>query len=115
MTNGREKRQDPRYALPILIDAPSLAQHPLVPENISHTGFRVELRHRPHLGEVVECVFVIDGALFQNCRATVRWVMDNEVLDDSCSVGLSVEPAEGQKEDFNAALKGVFEFLEEAP
>lgn len=115
MVDGRDNRKDPRYSLPILIDAPSLAQHPLVPENISHTGFRVELRHRPHLGEVVDCVFVVDGALFQNCRATVRWVMDNEVLEASCSVGLSVEVGEDRKEEFLTALSGVFDFMDEAP
>ena len=115
MTNDRDNRKDPRYALPILIDAPSLAQHPLVPENISHTGFRVELRHRPHLGEVIECVFVVDGALFQSCRATVRWVMDNEILIDSCAVGLSVEVDADRKDEFQAALQGVFDFMDEAP
>ncbi|MBT3349784.1 MAG: hypothetical protein HOC91_01850 [Nitrospinaceae bacterium] len=115
MTNGRDKRKDPRYSLPILIDAPSLSQHPLVPDNISHTGFRVELRHRPHIGEVVECVFVVDGALFQNCRATVRWVMDHEVLSTSCAVGLSVEVEDDKKEEFLVSLSGVFDFMEEEP
>lgn len=69
----------------------------------------------PILAEVVDCVFVVDGALFQNCRATVRWVMDNEVLEASCSVGLSVEVGEDRKDEFLAALSGVFDFMDEAP
>jgi hypothetical protein len=78
-------------------------------------SFRVELRHHPHFGEVVDCVFVVDGALFQNFRATVRWVMDNEVLEASCSVGFSVEVGEDRKGEFLAALSGVFDFMDEAP
>lgn len=115
MADSQDNRKDPRYSLPILIDVPSLAQHPLVPGNISYAGFRVELRQRPPLGEVFDCVFVVDGVVFRNCRATVRWVMDYEFLAASYSVGLSVEVEEDRKEEFLTALSELLDFMGEVP
>jgi hypothetical protein len=105
---GQEKREFPRYSLPILIDAPSLATHPLVPEDISQSGFRIDVSERPEPGDVVECSIVVNGKLFQGCRARVRWVTNNEIFTYSWAIGLSVEIDAGRRADYDAALDEVF-------
>ena len=115
MTDSQENRRVPRFSFPVLIDAPSLARHPLVPENISSTGFRVEVSEKPSPGDLVECAFVVNGKLFQGCLAKVRWVMNNEIFRSSWSVGLSVVLEGGRKGEFDAALKDVIETLLQPP
>lgn len=111
----KDKRGVPRHVLPILVEAPSLSSEPLVPENISHVGFRVEVTVRPMLGDLLECTLTVDGNVFPHCGAKVRWVINNEVSLSSWSVGLSIEVAEERRADFESALDAVFRDYGGAP
>ena len=115
MKNENEGRRYPRYSIPILIEAPSLGAHPLVPENISQSGFRVTAAEEPKAGEMVECAIAVMGKLFEGCVAKVEWVRGNEIFTSSWAVGLSVEIDESRRSDYEAALEEVFESLGEAP
>ncbi|MFC1491597.1 hypothetical protein ACFLQ0_03295 [Nitrospinota bacterium] len=105
----KEGRRYPRYSLPILIEAPSLAGHPLVPEDISRNGFRVEAAEEPLTEDLIECSIVVNGKLFEGWAAKAEWVRNNEVFLSSWSIGLSVGIEEGRPEEFRAALEEVLE------
>lgn len=96
-----------RFQLPVVIEAPELAEVPLVPEDISAGGFGVVLPVQPGQGKVVECVLQVAGEVFRNCRAKVVWVEEDAIEGDAWRAGLAVELADEARTRLEEVLQGL--------
>ena len=75
-------------------------------------GFMVaELPKRPEIGNTVDCSIEIEGRVFEGCQLRVVWMMENELDNDTWSVGLSLRKPEERQEEIDAALNEVFNRL----
>lgn len=93
-----ERRQQSRFTLPVVIDAPALSKISVVPEDISTGGFRVIVTKEPAVGDSVQCAIQVMDANFPNCRGRVVWKSGKTDLPGSWAIGFCVDSA-GKKND----------------
>ena len=108
MSNTAEKRQFHRYSIfsfPILIDAPSLSDIMLDPEDFSLGGFRVVVSEEPTIGDLVDCSVELKGKEYQGCNVRIAWTSENETDPPTWSVGLSFSTPQTQPSDFYLAME----------
>ena len=110
MSIDSEKRVFPRYlaiSFPILIDAPSISDFMLDPVDISMGGYKVEVFECPEVGNLFECSVEVNGKLFEKCHGRVARVIENETAPPSWFVGMSLQPPEDQRTDYEKAIKRI--------
>ena len=81
MGNIADKRQFQRFSIfsfPILIDAPSLSDFVLDPEDISLGGFRVVVSEEPKIENLIDCSVEMKGKEYQGCNARIAWISEIE-------------------------------------
>ena len=111
MSIGAEKRAFPRHlaiSFPILIDAPFLSGIMLDPVDVSMGGYRVVVSERPAVGDLFDCSVEVQGKLFAECHGKVARVIENEADPPTWSVGMSLQPPESQRIDYEDAMNGLF-------
>ncbi|MEK6711433.1 MAG: PilZ domain-containing protein [Nitrospinota bacterium] len=105
--DAKKKRGFARHRLPVVIEVPELSEVPLVPEDISSSGFGVVLQARPEEGRMVDCTLQVGGAALRNCRARIVWVRRHEEEAGAWSVGLSVELSREVQAKLEEAMHGL--------
>ncbi len=111
MSIGTEKRAFPRHlaiSFPILIDAPSLSGIMLDPVDVSMGGYRVVVSERPTVGDLFDCSVEVQGKLFDECHGRVARVIENEADPPTWSVGMSLQPPDSQRIDYEDAMNELF-------
>lgn len=82
MASGTEQRQNARYKkLPVLIEAPELANDWLRPEDISLGGFMVKVQSEPAVGMAADCAIRIGEEVFSG-KVSVAWVKEDLLNDE---------------------------------
>ena len=77
MSSSKEGRKFVRHTIPVMIEAPTLSEVPLVPEDVRTGGFGVVITKKLEPGNLVPCdIQVLDG-MFKGCEAEVMWVREN--------------------------------------
>ena len=112
MNIGTEKRAFPRYlaiSFPILIDAPSLSGIMLDPVDVSMGGYRVVVSERPAVGDLFDCSVEVQGKLYEECHARVVQVIENEAAPLRWFVGMSLQPPEDQRIDYEETMNGIID------
>ncbi len=104
MTDSKEGRGYDRYTLPVVIEAPSLSDVALVPEDISAGGFSFVVDNPPDPGSVIDCTLMILDRTFKNSKAGIMWVRDNDAEPGTWLVGLSVQLSGQEREQFEKLL-----------
>ncbi len=104
MIDSKEGRGYDRYTLPVVIEAPSLSDVALVPEDISAGGFSFVVGNPPDPGSVIACTLMILDRTFKKSKAGVMWVRDNDDEPGTWLVGLSVELSGQEREQFEKLL-----------
>ncbi|MBT3350032.1 MAG: PilZ domain-containing protein [Nitrospinaceae bacterium] len=106
MSSGAEQRQNVRYKLPVLIEAPELANDWLRPEDISLGGFMVHLQNEPTVGMATEGAIRVEKEVFSG-RISVAWVKEDLSEDESVwNAGLLFRlPDEDQEDAFEKAVE----------
>ncbi|MDP6365483.1 MAG: PilZ domain-containing protein [Nitrospinota bacterium] len=107
MSDGSEKRQHTRYKLPVLIEAPDIANDWLRPVDVSMGGFMVNVPDEPKVGLISECAIRIQDKVF-TCKVTVVWVKEDLSEDPlSWNLGLWFKMPEDSEEEFETAVHTV--------
>ena len=88
MGEAKERREHARYRIPVVLDAPSVSEHPLVPDDVSAGGFCVMCPRKPEVGETFVCSIQTGDEVFRNCVAEVIWARGG---GQRWSMGLSVK------------------------
>ncbi len=112
MSTNTERRVYPRYlavSFPILIDAPSLSDFQLFPVDISLGGYKVVVSECPVVGDLFDCSVEVKGKLFEECHGRVARVIENETAPLSWFVGMSLQPPEDQRIDYEETMNGIIE------
>lgn len=106
MASGEELRENPRYKLPVLIEAPELANDWLRPEDISLGGFMVNVQSEPVVGLKSECSIRVEKQVFSG-KISVAWVKEDLSNDETAwNAGLLFRvPDEDQEEEFEKAVE----------
>jgi len=94
--------------IPVLIEAPSLSDFPLVPEDVSAGGFQVVVSGEPKIGSTVEFTIQIYESVYPECRARIVWIKENKTDPATWAVGLSFEMDERRQRDFARLLERAF-------
>jgi len=108
MKSGEERRRHRRYSIPVLVEAPSLSEFPLVPEDVSAGGFQVIASAKPNQGSGVELTVQIYDKVFRRCRAQVVWVKELQTDPVTWAVGLSMEMRQERQKEFAQLLEKAF-------
>lgn len=106
MASGTEQRESARYKLPVLIEAPELADDWLRPEDISLGGFMVKVQSEPAVGMAAECDIRVEKEVFSG-KVSVAWVKEDLSNDEPAwNAGLLFRlPDEEQEEAFEKAVE----------
>ena len=110
MSADMERRVFPRYVamlFPILIDAPSLSDFMLDPVDVSLGGYKVVVSECPVVGDLFDCSVEVKGKLFEECHGRVARVIENEADPPTWSVGMSLQPPEDQRIDYEELMNRV--------
>ncbi len=107
MSDGSEKRRHHRYKLPVLIEAPDIANDWLRPEDVSMGGFMVNVPNEPKVGLVSECAIRIQDKVFA-CDVTVVWVKEELSREPhTWNIGLWFKIPDDTEDEFEAAVEAV--------
>lgn len=104
MNEFSEKRQFPRFRIPVVIDVPELSEMPLVPEELSAGGFQVVLSKKPEIGASVSCFIQIADEVFENCSGQVVWFQESGSDSPAWVAGLVVNTMGGDPDGRLASL-----------
>lgn len=105
MNDSREKRQFPRFQIPVVIDSLDLSDVPLVPREVSAGGFRVVASKRPELGSSIFYSIQIIDEVFEDCLAQVVWSQESGRDPLTWVIGVNVENMEGESGRLASVLK----------
>ena len=114
MNEKEERRTYSRYTIPVVIDAPDISELPLVPEDVSVGGFRVIVKVKPEVGDVVYCNITVFDERFNDCYGRVAWTGENDQTPGSWVVGIRVDHADSDIGRLNEKLKEVVEEIKAA-
>ncbi|MEK6710301.1 MAG: PilZ domain-containing protein [Nitrospinota bacterium] len=103
MNDSRDRRHFSRFTIPVVIDAPALAAFPLVPDDVSATGFRVALADKPEVGAKAPCSIQAAEEMFQGCVGQVVWIKPAGGGAPGWIAGISVK-TRGEEQHRLAAL-----------
>lgn len=104
MTESRENRGFDRFTLPVIVEAPSLSDVALVPEDVSVGGFSFVVGDRPEPKSIVDCTVMILDHTFENSRGEVRWVRDNAADPGTWLIGLAIQMSGQERQLFETLL-----------
>ncbi len=104
MNEFSEKRQFPRFQIPIVVDVPELSEIPLVPEELSAGGFQVVVSKKPEIGASVSCFIQIADEVFENCSGQVVWSQESGLDSTAWVAGLEVNMTEGDPDGRLASI-----------
>ncbi|MFC1491821.1 response regulator [Nitrospinota bacterium] len=99
-----ENRNSPRLWTPIVIEAPSLSDTPLVPEDAGSGGFKVVVPERPVDNSFHEMSIHVGECNFESCKVGVAWIRKAENQPKAWSVGLFQHMNDGECTLFSEAL-----------
>ena len=105
MADSRDNRENNRFTLPVIVEAPSLSDVALVPEDVSAGGFSFIVRNRPEPKNIVDCTVMILNRTFENSRGEVRWVRENAADPGTWLIGLAIQMSGQERELFETLLK----------
>ena len=97
MSVQSDKRAFARFRIPVVVDAPGLSDFPLVPEDVSASGFKVVVGHPPEVGRSSACSIQIAEEMFGDCEGTVVWVRKSPAKIPSWEVGIAVKTKDAEK------------------
>ena len=109
MDENRKSRDFNRFTLPVIVEAPSISDVALVPEDVSAGGFSFVVEERPEPNSVVDCTLMILDHTFENSRAVVRWARENVDAPGTWLIGLSVQMPGPERELFEKLLNRLLE------
>ena len=92
-----ERRQQARFTLPVVIDAPALSEISIVPEDVSTGGFRVIVTKEPTIGDSIQCAIQIMDEVFLNCQGRIVWKSGKLDSTDSWAIGFRVDSVGKEK------------------
>ena len=112
MPTEDERREYPRFTIPVIIDAQGISDISLVPEDVSAGGFRVVVSKKPVIGESIPCTIQVLGENFQDCRGI--WSTEISGAPGTWSIGFRVDSAGEETDLLNAKLKELSVFLRQS-
>ncbi len=105
MSSSKEGRKFVRHTIPVMIEAPTLSEVPLVPEDVSTGGFGVVITKKLEPGNLVPCdIQVLDG-MFKGCEAEIMWARENGTSPPTWTVGLTVRMSGEERARFEQNLQ----------
>jgi len=107
-----EKRRDPRFKVPVEIEAPQLSETPLIPEDISIGGFMVSVEKKPENRETIACSLRVGDKNFDQCQAEVIWYRKNRDADCEWLCGLVLLMDNNTRIEFAQELQDFVQELE---
>ncbi|MEE9275754.1 MAG: tetratricopeptide repeat protein [bacterium] len=99
------KSRSPRFRVPVVVLAPSLANSPLLLEDVSASGFRVVVSREPDPAIVHDLSLQVAGEAIGRCKGKVAWVRTNDTEPVTWSIGLVLQIPPGGKDRFAGALR----------
>ena len=113
MASGPEQRSFPRHELPVLIEAPELANDWLRPNDGSMGGFMVNVPDALTVGTVCECAIRIEEKVFA-CDVSVVWVKEDLSHDPATwNADLWFKMPEDKQDEFETAIHNIREGMKE--
>ncbi len=79
----------------------------LDPVDISLGGYKVVVSERPAVGDLFDCSVEVQGKLFEECHGRVAQVIENEAAPLKWFVGMSLQPPEDQRIDYEEVMNGI--------
>ena len=104
MNEFSEKRQFPRFQIPVVIDVPELSEIPLMPEELSAGGFQVVVSKKPEIGASVSCFIQIADEVFENLSGRVVWSQESGSQSSAWVAGLEVNTMGGDPDGRLASI-----------
>ncbi len=111
MVSQDERRQQSRFALPVVIDAPALSEISIVPEDVSTGGFRVIVTKEPVVGDSIQCGIQIMDSNFPNCRGRIVWKSGKTDSSDSWAIGFCVDSADKKNDLLESKLQDLIKLM----
>jgi hypothetical protein len=96
MSGQPEKRSFARFRIPVVVDAPEVSDFPLVPEDVSVSGFKVVVSRQPEVGRSFACSIQIAQEMFDSCEGTIVWARKGPEGRPSWQVGISVKTKDAE-------------------
>ena len=101
----RYQRRSARFTMepdeetpPVMVRAPELALDPLVPEDISAGGFRINITHQPVPNSTVQVSIRFGESVMNGCTCQVVWAEKELDKTTSWTVGLSASLTQEQRD-----------------
>lgn len=110
LSNGREKtvhkerRENARFEVPMVLLSKGLAGRPMVPVDMGLAGMRAVVDQRPELGSEHPARMVfLDEVL--DCRVRVLWATDNQTIPLTWTVGLALLLTHEEQQRLTSVLR----------
>ena len=109
----KDKRAFPRFEYPadgrpasadLLVSLPDLADEPIRPMDFSTGGFRVNLQQQPREGSIHPCSIKIFEVTLTGLTGRIARVYESEPDSSRCSVGLSINISEEERDHLASLL-----------
>ena len=111
MARKNELRAYSRFRIPVVIDAPSVSDFPLIPEDVSAGGFCIISPRQLEVGVVFTCSIQTGEEVFGSCVGEVVWVREGPAATPFWIMGISVKSLAGDRARLATLLQKLSERL----